>query len=89
MKIFIVSVIFLRQMTQDWRLGAQLVQTTKWPQGRKTTPTSAEKQTLQCICFFIASFSVRNFSSSSWPGLTLEPNSLLSPVCEGSISVRF
>ena len=34
------------------------MQTTRWPQGRKTTPTSALKQTLHCICLLIVSFSI-------------------------------
>ena len=34
------------------------MQTTRWPQGRKTTPTSALKHTLHCICLLIVSFSI-------------------------------
>ena len=53
----IVSLILLRQTGQERRLGAQFLQTTRWPQGRKTTPTSALRHTLHRICLFIWAFS--------------------------------
>jgi len=49
--------MLVRQTGQSLREGAHRTQEQRWPQGRKTTPTSPSMQILQVLCSFNLAFS--------------------------------
>jgi hypothetical protein len=81
--VLTVALISCRHMGQSCRLGAQLTQVTRCPQGRKTTPTSSSIQILHRRA------SLRRRTSSSNESATPSSADWSVTYCDRQVKVKY